>query len=75
VKCSLTVLYFQLILVSTTKYYAEGSLIADCRELASGLMVITSGKVGVELPMDSEEADEENGKQGGNTLLYMFGRG
>jgi hypothetical protein len=65
----------QLILVSTTRYYAEGSLIADSRELAEGLMVITSGKVGVELPMDSEEADEENGKQSGNTMLYMFRRG
>jgi hypothetical protein len=61
--------------VSTTRYYAKGSLIADSRELASGLMVITSGKVGVELPIDSEEADEEHGKENGNTLLYMFGRG
>jgi hypothetical protein len=31
--------------VSTTRYFAEGSLIADSRELASGLMVISSGKV------------------------------
>ncbi len=62
-------------MVSTTRYYAAGSLIADSREIAGGLMVITSGQVGVELPMDSEEADEENKKQNGNTLLYMFGRG
>jgi hypothetical protein len=65
----------QLILLSTTKYYSEGSLIADSRELADGLMVIISGQVGVELPMDSAEADEENNKPGGKTLLYVFGRG
>ncbi len=65
----------QLILVSTTRYYAAGSLIADSRELAGGLMVISSGKIGVELPVDSEEADEENRKQNGNTMLFMFGRG
>ncbi len=68
-------MHVQLILVSTTRYYAAGSLIADSRELAGGLMVITSGQVGVELPMDSEEADEENKKKNGNSLLYMFGRG
>jgi hypothetical protein len=38
-------------------------------------MVITSGSVGVELPMDSAEADEENCKPDGSTLLYIFGRG
>jgi hypothetical protein len=61
--------------MSTTKYYSEGSLIADSRELADGLMVIISGQVGVELPMDSAEADEENNKPEGKTLLYVFGRG
>ncbi len=67
--------YIQLLLVSSTKYFSEGSLIADSRELADGLMVIKAGQVGVELPMDSEEADEENSKQDGRTLLYVFGRG
>ncbi len=62
-------------LVSSTRCYSEGSLIADSRELADGLMVIKAGQVGVELPMDSEEADEENSKQDGRTLLYVFGRG
>ena len=38
-------------------------------------MVITSGYVGVELPMDSEEADIKNKKPDGKTLLYVFGRG
>jgi hypothetical protein len=38
-------------------------------------MVITSGFVSVELPMDSEEADKENNRPGGKTLLYVFGRG
>jgi hypothetical protein len=65
----------QLILRSTTKYFAEGSIIADSRELSKGLMVITSGQVGVELPMDSPEADEEHSKPDGSTLLYIFGRG
>jgi hypothetical protein len=66
---------FQLILRSTTKYFAEGSILADSRELSKGLMVITSGSVGIELPMDSAEADEENCKPDGSTLLYIFGRG
>lgn len=65
----------QLIMSSTSKYFAEGSLIADSRETATSLMVITSGQVGVELPMDSVEADEENKKEHGKTLLYIFGRG
>jgi hypothetical protein len=63
------------LLVTSTKYYSKGSLIADSRELADGLMVIKAGQVGVELPMDSEEADAENSKQDGRTLLYVFGRG
>jgi hypothetical protein len=65
----------QLTMMSITKYFAEGSLIADSRELATGLMVITSGSVGIELPMDSAEADEENSKPEGTTLLYILGRG
>jgi hypothetical protein len=32
-------------------------------------------QVGVELPMDSDDADEENKKDDGKTLLYVFGRG
>ena len=63
---------FQLILKSTTRYFSSGSLIADSRELAKGLLVITSGTVGVELPMDSSEADEENKRPGGKTLLYVL---
>jgi hypothetical protein len=31
--------------------------------------------VGVEIPMDSDEADEENKAEGGKTLLYVFERG
>ena len=60
---------------STVHYFSEGSIIADSREKAKGLMVITSGHVGVELPMDSAEADEENRKPDGKTLLFVFGRG
>jgi hypothetical protein len=60
---------------STIMYFSEGSIIADSHEKAKGLMVITSGHVGVELPIDSAEADEENRKPGGKTLLFVFGRG
>ncbi len=62
-------------MLSSTRYYAEGSIIADSRELSQGVMVITSGHVGVELPMDSAEADEENKKSDGRTLLYVLKRG
>ncbi len=65
----------QLVLQSETKYFSQGSIIADSREAATGLMVITSGHVGVELPMDSDEADEEHRTPGGKTLLYVFTRG
>jgi hypothetical protein len=68
-------MFGQLTMMSTTKYFSEGSLIADSRELANGLMVITSGTVGIELPVDSAEADEENSKPNGTTLLYILGRG
>ncbi len=39
-------LWLQLILWSETRYYAKGTIIADNREEASGLMVITAGQVG-----------------------------
>ena len=67
--------WIQLILRGQTKYFAKGSIIADSREEAQGLMVITSGFVGAELPFDSEEAIEENSKPNGKTLLYVFERG
>ena len=35
----------QLLLRCTTRYFPAGSIIADSRERANGLMVITSGKV------------------------------
>ena len=68
-------LLFQLILKSKKVYFAKGSIIADRHEAAKGLMVITSGYVNVELPMDSEEADDENRNGDGLTHLYVFGRG
>jgi hypothetical protein len=36
----------QLLLRSETRYYSQGSIIADSREDAKGLIVITSGQVG-----------------------------
>ncbi len=65
----------KLILKSKTKYFSKGSIIADSREPAKGLMVISSGFINAELPMDSDEADEENRDPNGKTLLYVFGRG
>lgn len=65
----------QLTMKSKTKYFSQGSIIADSHQHANGLMVITSGYVNVELPMDSEEADEEHRKDDGKTLLFVFGRG
>ncbi len=35
----------QLLLRSKTRYYSRGSIIADSREIAKGLIVITSGQV------------------------------
>ncbi len=35
----------QLLLRSTTKYFASGTIIADSKQEANGLMVITSGEV------------------------------
>jgi hypothetical protein len=32
-------------------------------------------QIGVELPMDSDDADEENKSQNGKTLLYVLERG
>ena len=68
-------MFAQLIMLSSTRYFSEGSILADSRELSQGVMVITSGHVGVELPMDSAEADEENKKNNGRTLLYVLRRG
>ena len=71
----LDIFFAQLIMKSKIKYFSKGSIIADSHESSTGLMVITSGKVGLELPMDSEEADEENKKADGKTLLYVLERG
>ncbi len=65
----------QLILKSKTMHFAQGSMIADGKEAAQGLMVITSGFVNVELALDSEEADEENRTENGTTHLCVFSRG
>jgi hypothetical protein len=65
----------QLILKSQTKYYASGSLVADSHEQAQGVMVITSGQIGMELPMASGEAVEETNKENGTTLLHVLKHG
>jgi len=65
----------ELILRSESRYFCKGSIIGDSREEATGLMVITSGQVGVELPIDSDDADEENRTENGRTLLNIMHRG
>ena len=60
---------------SKTMYFPEGTIIADGRDSASGMMVITQGHVSVELPIDSDDADCEQGKERGCTLLYTLCRG
>ena len=59
---------------SKTLYYPKGKIIADGRDSASGMMVITQGSVSVELPLDSDEADEQMG-QDNSVALYTLGRG
>ena len=90
-------LRIQLLLRSKTRYYSRGSIIADSREDAKGLFVITSGQVcgwstfilvakenksylvcfqvGAELPVDSDDAENENKSDSGSTLLCVFERG
>ena len=41
------ILCIQLLLKSETRYYSQGTIIADSREDAKGLFVITSGQVRV----------------------------
>jgi hypothetical protein len=60
---------------SKTEHFSQGSIIADSHKPAQGLMVITSGLVHVELPIDSEDADEESKTDSEKTVLYVFERG
>jgi hypothetical protein len=47
----------QLFLKCQTRYFLIGTPIADSRDVANGLMLIAAGSVGMELPLDSSEAD------------------
>jgi hypothetical protein len=42
----------QLMLWSETRYFAKGTIIADNREEATGLMVITAGQVSLLLTIE-----------------------
>ena len=59
---------------SKTLYFPKGKIIADGRDSATGMMIITQGSVCVELPLDSDEADEQMGKEN-SVALYALGRG
>jgi hypothetical protein len=63
---------------SRTKYFSAGSIVAESHEAATGLMVITSGTVGVELPLDLADNEKERiaSVAGGSaTLMCVFKRG
>ena len=63
---------------ATTKYFSAGSIIAESQETATGLMVITSGSVAVEMPMGQSEpsdAGPSDKADGGKALMYVFKRG
>jgi hypothetical protein len=70
----------ELLMNSETKYFPAGTIIADSKEKANGIFVITSGQVSAELPIDSDEADKEKTEAKKchaqpNPVLYVFGRG
>ncbi len=66
--------FSQMMMRSKSYYFPKGTIIADSRDEATGMMVITQGSVTVELPVDSEDADAA--AHGANSLvLYTIGRG
>ena len=67
-------MFSQMMIKSKTFYFPKGTIIADGRDPATGMMVITQGSVSVELPMDSDKAGAQ-GNDGSSTLLYTLGRG
>jgi hypothetical protein len=38
-------------------------------------LLVYAWQIGAEIPMDSDDADEENKSDNGKTLLYIFERG
>mmetsp|Transcript_26503 Transcript_26503/g.69694 ORF Transcript_26503/g.69694 Transcript_26503/m.69694 type:complete len:517 (-) Transcript_26503:627-2177(-) len=64
----------QMLIKSTTHYYSAKAIIADCFDKANGLMVVRSGEVRLELPLDSDEADDER-RKGRSTTLLVLSRG
>ncbi len=65
--------------MSKTLHFATGSIVADSQERATGLMVITSGSVSVEIPRSSAAISASENKipidDPGTSLLYVFTRG
>lgn len=55
---------------SKSYYFPKGTIIADSRDDATGMMVITQGSVSVELPVDSDDAFDSS-----SLVLYTIGRG
>jgi hypothetical protein len=45
------------------------------KRVVSNLLCLHAFQVGVEIPMDSDDADEENKLGTGKTLLHIFQRG
>ncbi len=66
--------WLQLLLKCQTQYYSEGSIIADSRDDATGLIVVTSGQVSIELPMTNKR-NSKLGGEAGRSILYVLERG
>mmetsp|Transcript_30427 Transcript_30427/g.80910 ORF Transcript_30427/g.80910 Transcript_30427/m.80910 type:complete len:324 (-) Transcript_30427:669-1640(-) len=60
-----------MLIKSETMYFSERSIIFDWKEKASGLMVVHSGQVRLELPLDSAEADAERKHNRSTTLVVL----
>ena len=57
------------------QFHQQPSFIIFVYQGCSPALTALKQQVGVEIPMDSDEADEENKSEGGKTLLYVFERG
>jgi hypothetical protein len=72
------ILYFaQMLLVSRTLQFSEGTIVADSQEEATGLMVVIAGSITVEVPhavvSDVSATAQQNEKS--KTVLYVLTRG
>jgi hypothetical protein len=55
--------------------YCNANLLIDSVNSAIMMILRWDSQVGVELPIDSDDADEENKTEDGRTLLNILARG